>query len=162
AATTGTYTVTVNTTGARGAATIAGAGGLHFVFYPSTGGLLLLGTDTTSVSTGAAFQQVGTPFSTPSITGAFGLNFTGANGGGEVDAVAQFTANGSGALTGALDLNSGGVPTGNLALTGTYSVGANGRGTGTLNSAAGPVNIVFYMASTSRVVFIQPDSFPAS
>jgi len=162
ALTTGTYTVIVTTTGGRGTLTIAGAGGLHFVFYPSTGGLLLLGTDTNSVSTGTAFQQTGTPFSTPSINGAFGLNFSGANSGGEVDAIAQFTANGSGSLTGALDLNSGGVLSANLALTGTYSAGANGRGTATLNSAAGPVNIVFFMASTSRVVFIESDPFQVS
>jgi fibronectin-binding autotransporter adhesin len=158
AAVTGTYAVVAG----RGTATITGAGTLHFVFYPTSGGLLLMGTDTTSVSTGTAFQQTGGPFSTGSITGPFGLNLTGTNSGGEVDAIAQFSATGGGSLTGALDLNNGGVATGNLALTGTYTVTPSGRGTATLNSAAGPFNIVFYMASTSRVVFIEPDAFQVS
>jgi hypothetical protein len=159
ASSTGTLLVTATTAGGRGTATIVGPGTLHFVFYPSTGGLLLMGIDNTSVSAGTAFQQTGAPFSNASINGPFGLNFTGTNGSGEVDAIAQFTANGTGGLTGALDVNNGGSPAGNLALTGTYTTGANGRGTATLNSAAGPVNIVFYMANTSRVVFIEPDSF---
>src|SRR5262249_45750547 len=155
AAVTGTYAVL----GGRGTATITGAGTLHFVFYPSTGGLQFLGIDATNVSSGTAFQQTGGPFTTASITGTYGLNFSGANGGGGVDAVAQFNATGAGTLSGALDLNNAGVVAGNLALTGTYSAAANGRGTATLNSAAGPVNIIFYMASNSRVVFIEPDSF---
>lgn len=162
AAVTGTYTVIVTTTGGRGTATIVGAGGLHFVFYPSSGGLQLLGVDTTSVSTGTAFQQTGVPFAITSISGNFGLNYSGVNGSGEVDAIGQFNANGSGGLSGALDLNSSGVPVGNLALTGNYTVAANGRGTGTLNTAASPVNIIFYMANNSRVVFIEPDSFQVS
>jgi hypothetical protein len=155
---TGTYTITAG----RGTATITGAGTIHFVFYPSSGGLQLLGTDATNVSTGTAFQQSGAPFSTSSIAGTYGLNYSGTNSAGEVDAIAQFNATGTGSLSGALDLNNAGVVAGNLALTGTYSTAANGRGTGTLNSAAGPVNIIFYMASSSRVVFIEADSFQVS
>jgi hypothetical protein len=150
----GTFTVVAG----RGIATINGAGTTHLVFYPTTGGLQLLGIDSTNVSTGVAFQQSGGPFSTASITGPFGLNFSGTNG-GEVDATGQFTASGTGSLSGALDLNNAGVTAGNLALTGTYSAAANGRGTGTLNTSAGPVNIIFYMASGSRVVFVEADSF---
>ncbi|HMF90694.1 MAG TPA: hypothetical protein VKL40_08635, partial [Candidatus Angelobacter sp.] len=51
----GTFTVT----GGRGTATINGAAAQHFIFYPSTGGLQLLGTDITNVSTGVAFSQTG-------------------------------------------------------------------------------------------------------
>ncbi|HMF90295.1 MAG TPA: hypothetical protein VKL40_06605, partial [Candidatus Angelobacter sp.] len=146
-------------TGGRGTATINGAAAQHFIFYPSTGGLQLLGTDITNVSTGVAFSQTGTPFTNGSISGTYGLNYSGVNGAGAVDAVAQFTATGTGGLSGALDLNNAGGLAGSLALSGTYAVSPNGRGTGTLNTAAGPVNIIFYMASSSRVVFIEPDSF---
>ncbi|HKF22635.1 MAG TPA: hypothetical protein VKE93_13785 [Candidatus Angelobacter sp.] len=155
AAVSGTFTVVAG----RGTATINGAGTTHLVFYPTTGGLQLLGIDSTNVATGVAFQQSGGPFSTGSIAGPFGLNYSGTNSAGEVDATGQFSASGTGSLSGALDLNNAGATAGNLALTGTYSAAANGRGTGTLNTSAGPVNIIFYMASGSRVVFIEADSF---
>jgi hypothetical protein len=157
---TGTYLVNAG----RGTATITvpGPTTIHFVFYPSTGGLQLLGFDTTSVTSGTAFAQTGAPFSTGSINGTFGLNHSGQNGSGEVDAIAQFSANGSGSLTGSLDLNQAGLISPGLALSGNYSAAANGRGTATLNSVAGPMNITFYMASNSRVVFIESDSFQIS
>ena len=146
----------------RGTATITGVGTQHFVFYPSSGGLQLLGIDTTNVNAGVALQQSGGPFSNASVSGNYTLNFTGNNSSGEVDAIAQFNASGSGTLTGALDLNNAGVTSGNLALTGTYTVASSGRGTATLNSSAGPVNIVFYLASGSRAVFIESDGFQVS
>jgi len=116
-----------------------------------------MATNATIVASGTALAQSGGPFSNGSINGAFGLNFTGANTVNEVDAIAQFTSAGTGSLSGALDVNLGGTLASNLALTGTYSVAASGRGTGTLSSSAGPVNITLYMVSPSRALFIETD-----
>src|SRR5262249_20571518 len=100
-------------------------------------------------------------FSNASLNGGFGLNFSGANFSGlgaEVDAIGQFTTSGTGTLSGALDLNSGGALGANLALNGTYSVAANGGGTGTLTSSAGTQDIGVYMVNSSRALFIQSDA----
>lgn len=153
---TGTYAVS----GGRGTMQLnGGLGTLNLVVYPSTGGLQMLEADPSLVASGSAPTQSGGPFSTASINGAFGLNFTGANFGSlsEVDAIAQFTTTGTGTLSGALDVNNGGALAANLALNGTYTVSANGRGTGTLTSSAGPMNITIYMINGSRALFIETD-----
>jgi hypothetical protein len=158
-AATGTYSLS----GGRGLMTLnGGLGALHLVFYPSTGGLQLMGIDPTIVASGSALAQSGGPFSNGSLNGGFGLNFTGVNVANEIDTIAQFTTSGTGTLSGALDVNSGGVLASNLSLTGNYTVAGNGRGTGALNSSAGTVNITLYMVSTSRALFIETDATQVS
>jgi hypothetical protein len=159
AVTTGTYAVTSN---GRGAMVLTGPATLNLVFYPSTGGLLLFEADTSVVASGTALAQSGGPFSNSSITNAFGLNFSGVVNPGtinaaEIDAISQFSASGSGSLNGAMDINNFGSLFNSLALSGNYSVGSNGRGTATLKTSVGNFNIIFYMASSSSVVFIEID-----
>ncbi len=153
----GTYSVS----GGRGIMQInGGLQTLNLVFYPSTGGLQMLDTDANLVASGAALQQSGAPFSNASINGPFGLNLTGVdlNAGTEVDGIAQFNTTGTGTLSGAFDFNDGGALFNSLALKGTYSVSSNGRGTMTLSpSSLGTFNVIFYMASNSRVLFIESD-----
>jgi hypothetical protein len=133
---------------------------LNLVFYPSTGGLQMLDVDSNLVASGAALQQSGGPFSNASINGPFGLNLTGVdlNAGTEVDGIAQFNTTGTGTLTGAFDFNDGGALFNSLTLNGNYSVSPNGRGTMRLSpSSLGTFNVIFYMASNSRVLFIESD-----
>jgi len=160
AAVTGTYSVSAST--GRGTMQLnGGLSTLNLVVYPSTGGVQMLDVDASIVASGAALSQSGGPFSNASLNGGFGLNFSGANFSGlgaEVDAIGQFTTSGTGTLSGALDLNSGGALGANLALNGTYSVAANGRGTGTLTSSAGTQDIGVYMVNSSRALFIQSDA----
>lgn len=162
AATTGTYTVS----GGRGTMTLNGGfGTVNLVFYPSSGGLLLLQVSNTILSSGTALQQSGGPFSNGSLNGGFGLNLTGVDlaNGVEVDGIAQFNTTGTGTLSGAFDFNQGGVLSNSLALSGTYSISANGRGTGTLNpSSLGTFNVIYYVASGSRVLFMEPDASQVS
>jgi hypothetical protein len=153
----GTYSVS----GGRGIMQInGGLQTLNLVFYPSTGGLLMLDVDSNLVASGAALQQSAPSFSNASINGAYGLNLTGVDlaAGTEVDGIAQFNTTGTGTLSGALDFNNGGTLVNSLALNGSYSVSANGRGTATLHSNLGNFNIFFYMASGSRVLFIESDN----
>lgn len=158
AALTGTYTVASG----RGTMTLnATLETLNVVFYPSTGGLLMLDVNTTIVANGTATAQSGGPFSNASISGNYGLNLTGVTGlntvsPNEVDAIAQFSAS-NGAITGALDFNNFGLTNTSLTLTGTYSVSANGRATGTLQSSLGTFNVIFYTANGSKILFIEPD-----
>lgn len=156
----GTYTM-ANT--GRGTLTLAGTN-QSFAIYPTmTGGLLMLDLNT-AIATGTALQQTGTSFSNSTVTGAYGLNFTGVNLnlGTEVDAVAQFTADGNGNIKGAFDFNNEGALNPSLALTGTYTIGTNGRGTGTLNSSAGTFSVIYYVVSGSKVLFIEADGLQPS
>jgi hypothetical protein len=157
-ATTGTYAVS----GGRGTMTLTGAfGTVNLVFYPSSGGLLLLQVSPTILSSGTALQQSGGPFSNGSLNGGFGLNLTGADlvAGAEVDGIAQFNTTGTGTLSGAFDFNDGGVLSNSLALNGTYSISSNGRGTGTLSPSSLPaLTITYYVVSSSRALFMETDA----
>ena len=155
----GTYSVS----GGRGTMQLVGPITLNLVFYPSTGGLQLLDVDAGSIeASGAALQQSGAPFSNASINNGYGLNFSGVVGPGtinesEVDAIAQFNATGSGTLSGALDVNNFGALNSSLALSGSYTVSSNGRGTTALRTSQGNINLIFYMASNSQIVFVELD-----
>jgi hypothetical protein len=148
----GTYAIAGN---GRGTMT---SGTLHFAVYPSTGGIQVLEIDTSTVANGTAFQQTGT-FSNGTVTGRYGLNTAGVIApSATFDSVAQFMADGSGHLTGNLDLNRSGLLNTGLALNGTYALAANGRATGTLVSAAGTQNVIYYAASGMHILFIEIDN----
>lgn len=151
---TGTYSVAAN---GRGTLALNG-GSVNFAIYPSSAGIQVTGIDSNSVTSGAAFQQAG-PFSNTTIQGNYGMNFTGVTGGAnEIDSVAQFSADGGGNANGAVDFNNGGSLSTNLALTGTYSMNTNGRGTGTLKSTLATQNLIFYAVSSTRALFIDVDA----
>ncbi len=133
---------------------------LNLVFYPSTGGLMMLDVDSNLVASGAALPQSGAPFSNSSLNGSFGLNLTGVDlaAGTEVDGIAQFTTTGTGTLSGVFDFNDGGATFNSLALNGNYTVNSNGRAVAALRpSSLGTFNVIFYLASGSQVLFIESD-----
>ena len=151
----GSYSVAAN---GRGTLTLTNPTGTStFVIYPTTGGVLVMETDTVIVSGGIALAQTGSSFSNASVQGNYGLNFSGLNAGFEIDGLAQFNAGGTGQLAGALDFNNGGALFQGLALSGTTSVNSNGRGTAVLQSSAGTLHLDFYVVNPSRVLFIEVD-----
>ncbi len=151
----GSYSVAPN---GRGTFTInSNAGTAHFVVYPSSGGLLMLQTDSSTTASGTAFRQPLTGFAPTTIQGNYGMILSGFNNSGEIDAIAQVSADGNGRMTGAIDINNNGLAQ-DFALVTTYSVGANGRGTATLRSSFGTQNIAFYVVSGTQVLFVEVDS----
>ena len=86
------------------------------------------------------------------------LALSGVSSSGELDSLAQFTANGSGTLNGAIDVNNAGALSLGFALNGSYTLAANGRGTTQLHSTFGTQNLITYGVSGSRVLFIEADS----
>jgi hypothetical protein len=152
----GAYTMAANGRGTL--ALNSSSRSANFVIYPSTGGLQMLQTDSSTVSSGTAFLQQAGSLSNASVQGNFGLALSGVTAGGEFESIAQFAADGSGKMTGAIDINNVGSLSQGLALSGTYAIGANGRGTVTLKSSAGTQNIVFYVAGSSRVLALEIDS----
>jgi hypothetical protein len=155
-------------------------GGSQFAAYPSSGGLLLMEIDTSSLGilSGAAYAQTsGAAFA---ASEGYGLNLTGINLGAttgsleEVNDIAEFTANSSGATAiGIIDENAdpGGslnlsAPFYGLSLNGTYSgpdssgrygilATAGNTNTSTLNGGLG---LTFYAVDGITFPFIETDS----
>jgi hypothetical protein len=152
----GTFSAVLN---GRGTITIPGGSGIaSLVYYPTTGGILLLSTNGASVATGTAFvQQISTP-SIASVNGTFGFFLAGANTAGAVDAIAALTADGKGNFTGNLDENSAGTLANTIALAGTYSLASTGRGTAVLTGSTGSINIIFYQADAFDFIFLEADT----
>ncbi len=138
----------------------------QWVIYPYTGGLLMLETDSSAVTTGAAFAQSATSFT---ASGGYGLNLSGVNGNGPVGYIAQFNASSptsSPNVTGILDDNEFADPLKPMSLIGTYTPDspATGRGlitaptTGSLGTSLGALNLEYYVVDSSTVLFIDVDS----
>lgn len=143
-----------------------GTGSYTFAAYPYAGGAFLVEIDngagsSTGISGGTIYRQ-----SSTSLTSSEGyaFNLSGANGNGEVDMIAQFTANGTN-MTGLYDVNNLGYLQSDESLgTGTYSLGSNGRGTLSFpslqtgsNSFISALNLAFYVVDNSTVVFVETD-----
>ena len=140
----------------------------QWVIYPYSGGLLMLETDSSAVTIGAAFAQSATSFT---ASGGYGLNLSGINSNGPVNYIAQFNASSptsSPNMSGILDDNEFATPIENLPLSGTYTPDsvspATGRGlitaptTGKLGTFLGALNLEYYVVDSSTVLFIDVDS----
>ena len=146
-AATGRGTLTLSTT----------AGAFNFVMYPSSGGVLLLEIDVRFLTTGAALQQQTAAFTSGSLQGNYGMNFTGATTSAELDSIAEFTADGVNKIHGIIDLNNSGGITFGQPLSGTFAASANGRTTMPLQTPLGTQNMVVYLVDGNRALFIEID-----
>jgi hypothetical protein len=152
---TGSYTMAAN---GRGTLTLnTTAGTFTFVVYPSSSGVLALETDVGFLTSGTALQQTGS-FTSATLSGTYGLNFTGATSNGEIDSIAEFTSNGTSSLTGIIDLNNTGSITFGQPLTGSYTVAASGRTVIPLQTPLGTQNLVVYLVSPTRALFVELDA----
>jgi hypothetical protein len=147
--------------GANGRATLtlntASAGILTFAIYPSSGGVLALETDVQALTSGSLLQQQTAAFTNASLSGAYGMNFTGASSSGEMDSIGQFTTSGT-TLSGIIDLNNTGAVTFGQPLTGSFTIAANGRGAMPLQTSLGTQNMVVYVVDGTRALFIETDT----
>ncbi len=157
----------------------AGAGTYDFAAYPTAdGSILLMEDDNLGVTTGTAFFQTAQTFASAQ---GYGLNLTGGNaefpgnsGGGEVDDIAEFTAtsgtvqncSSGGTLSqGIIDENDEGTTGFKLPLgpNGSYCFDSTGSGRGELvypetGTFIGTLNLDFYVANSSTILFIDADS----
>ncbi|HTC56691.1 MAG TPA: hypothetical protein VK706_09795 [Candidatus Sulfotelmatobacter sp.] len=134
-----------------------------FAAYPSTSGILLLEIDGLGVTAGTAFEQSATTLGTAQ---GYGLNLTGENSDGEVDDIAEFVVNSSGTLSdGLIDENDNGIevlPNQALGPNGVYSFAGTGYGSisypQTETTLIGALDLAFFVANSSTVVFIETDA----
>jgi len=156
-----------------------GAGTYDFAAYPTAdGSILLMEDDNAGVTTGTAFFQTAQTFASGQ---GYGLNLTGGNfeaagnsSGGEVDDIAEFTASagtvsdcssGGNLSQGIIDENDEGslLPRVSLGPNGVYCFDSDGTGRGELSypttgTLIGTLNLDFYVANSSTVLFIDADS----
>ena len=77
-------------------------------------------------------------FTNSNLNGPFAFSYTGSDAGGFLAVAGSFVADGAGHITsGTQDINSEAAINTNVAVSGTYLVRSDGRGTITLNSPAG-------------------------
>jgi len=139
---------------------------LAFAAYPSSGGILLLEDDNAGSLQGTAYAQTATSFA---ASAGYGLNLSGSNPNGEVDDIAQFNAGNPGTststvanLTGVLDENNLGILSPDAQFSGLYvpDSPATGRGSiavPTISTQLGALDLEYYVASDSTIVFIEAD-----
>jgi hypothetical protein len=140
----------------------------NFAAYPSASGILLLEIDGGGVTAGTALQQTATTFA---ASQGYGLNLTGENvsdgaaEGFEVDDIAEFTANSGGTLSnGLIDENDEGTLEFDqqLGSGGTYNSAGTGYGAimypATNLTAIGTLNLAYFVANSSTVIFIETDA----
>ncbi len=132
----------------------------QFAAYPSSGGVQLLEVDSFGITQGAAYAQSSTALSTPQ---GYGLNLTGfdLNSGFEVDDIAEFTAqsvgsNGSGSLTGIVDINDGGPAVGQGLGSSSYAPDSPATGRGSISTSQ--FTLEYYTVDSSTAIFIETDS----
>ncbi len=98
-------------------------------------------------------------FTNASLSGSFAFSYTGSDASGFLAVAGSFVANGSGTITsGTQDINSGAGVTTNAAITGTYTVRADGRGTAILNSPAGNTTLDFVIVASGHALVTRFDS----
>jgi hypothetical protein len=154
----GSYAVAVN---GRGTASVSSAAGTSsYAFYLVSPSLVVfVETDSFGETEGLANLQSGGPFSNSSVSGSFGFTSAGVVSSGGFDSVGRLTVSGSGSLTAGLeDTAQAGIVAPSVALSGTYSFAANGRGTAQLVGGGGTSNLIFYTFNPSVVDYLEIDS----
>ena len=148
----------------RGTGTLSDPSTSSFVYYVVDSSTVhFISNDLGIIGLGTAEKQSGAPFGNASITGnyTFGVRADtnlpgfGTDGSGTVG---QFVADGAGAITGgAYDSVQGGTTASNVALTGTYNLALNGRGTLSLTSTSGTTQQIFWMVSNGQGYLLTDD-----
>jgi hypothetical protein len=119
------------------------------------GGALILDFDTEAAGTGLIVPQ-----SAGTVTGNYAVNLQFVSSGSEYDLVGQSVSNGSGSLTGTVDVNANGAPSSNLAFAGTYAADPSnsGRFTGTFTIGSNAILITYYQVSNGVLLIIDTDT----
>jgi hypothetical protein len=130
----------------------------QYVLYPSSGGVLMLETDSAAITSGAAFAQ--TSQTLPASQG-YGLNLSAFNTGGfEEDDIAEFTTSGS-SFTGIVDINDEGTISFDQAFSSsTYNPpDSTGRGSASTIEHGNPfISYNFYVVNSSTVLLLETDT----
>jgi len=152
----GSYAVATNGRGT--AMALSAKGTSSYTFYLVSQNLVVfVETDSFGETEGLANLQGGL-FSDSSISSSLGFASFGVVTSGGFESVGRMTANGRGSLTaGVEDVGQAGTVVSGIALSGTYSIGSNGRGTAQLTGGGGTSNLILYVVDPSIVEYLEVD-----
>jgi hypothetical protein len=152
---TGTYTIGADGRGTAIITTTAGSTPFKFVLTSSDRGQLLE-FDGLAAASGFVLRQ--DPTAIANVSGNYVFSLLGDNAGGPIGMIGRLTSDGAGNLTGTEIVNDNGV--GNtLGITGTYTVGAGGRGLATVTNVLNTTqHFVFYIVNAGTVEFVGIDN----
>jgi hypothetical protein len=151
---TGTYTVNAD---GRGTATItAGTTSTPFKFaLTSSDRGQMVEFDGVVAASGFVLRQ--DPTAIANVTGPYVFSLRGDDAGFPIGIIGRLISDGAGNLTGSEIVNDAGTRN-NLTLTGTYTVGAGGRGTARVTNALNTTQqFVFYIVNANTVQFVGID-----
>jgi hypothetical protein len=98
-------------------------------------------------------------FTNANLNGAYAFSYTGTDANGFLSVAGSFQADGAGHVTsGTEDINSGAAVRTNAAVSGTYTVRADGRGSAALNSAAGNSTLDFVLVAGGHALVTRFDT----
>jgi hypothetical protein len=127
---------------------------------PPPGGTVFIEVYLDAAPTQSAGATVTLEYAAASVQGSYAFSLAGqASGGGFFARAGQLTANGINTLSGSEDLHTAGSAATTSAISGTYTVGADGRGTATLIDTNGTSNYDLVVVSANQVKFIEADNF---
>jgi hypothetical protein len=159
----GTYNIEA---GGRGAAELtSSAGNFNFVFVTlSHHRALVIRFDQDATASGSLDLQDSSAFSTSALAGTLVFNLTGLGpSGGPMKTVGSFKTNTSGTIIGGIQDSSdiGAISTNEAIKGGSIRMETNGRGTASINTAAGVRNFAFYVVDADRIKLVETDPLPA-
>jgi len=121
--------------------------------------LQIIGFDGTGTSSGQANLQIPSTFTSAALSGPYLFKFSGLHGANSFSQIGRFTADGVSAITGGqIDVNDAGVPSSASITSGSYAVGANGRGTLTLVTSSATLHFSLYVVSRGSAKLVGTDT----
>jgi hypothetical protein len=153
---TGTYSVNADGRGSATMTTATTSTPFKFVLTSSDRGQVIE-FDTLEAASGFVLRQDATAIA--NVTGPYVFSLSGDDAGGPIGIIGRLVSDGAGNLTGSEIVNDNGATSGFVALTGTYTVGAGGRGLATVTSAASITqHFIFYIVNANTVQFVGIDN----
>jgi len=156
----------------RGTFTLGtGAGASTFAVYPNDSGVLMLQIDPGTVISGLAVNEglAGTPHLDLTFDGAFGFNFAGFSFNGQMNEVGELITsdpgqNGTGPVTGAVDIMNGSTVSTGLTLSGNFTMDKTAKGTLNIQTSSGAQHFALRSTGTAGLVafFVPTDSTPVA
>jgi hypothetical protein len=157
---TGTYNVRADGRGVAGLVTSVGNFNLVFVIVGNNRALITR-FEQSATGSGSLELVVPTAFSTTALAGTFVFNLNGIDiNGNPFATVGAITTNSSGTVTSGIqdESDNGSIFTNEAIVGGSLQMGGNGRGTVSLNTAAGTLNFAFYVVDANHIKLVETDT----
>jgi hypothetical protein len=162
---TGTYSVGSDNRGTMTLITVLGTTIYTFAISAS-GEIIFIEFDNSGTRGAGIIDKATTPFSTAQVSGPYVMNLLGSDSANKrIGFAGLFQANAGNLTSGAADLNDNGVSSSSSSVSGTYTVGSNGRGTMHFVApgvGAGTFNFSFYIVNKDKLYFVSTDTAASS